>query len=379
MTAPVTAARRRRALLLACASFSDPAFPPLRSPEQDVYALRDVLAGPGGSGYEVETLVNCTSQEAELAIERFFRTARPADSHLLYFSCHGVQSPQGDLFFAFTDTQQDFLGATAVSASWVRDRLQASRSKATTMLIDCCFSGAFLRGMQAKSAPAPNVGALMRDLPEGSGVAVLTASGETEFSLEDSASGQFPVVKPSYFTEAIVAGIASGEADATGDGIITVDELYDYVYDRVVSGPSPQRPRKMRSGEGVLIVAQRPPGGWPGRGATWAASRPAPRGVTTHPAPAVAAPARSGADQHAGSAWWTALRAAAVWAGRVLLWLGIAWFLLGALIVGWITWGDGASRDEGSVFFINAMFLIPLITLVCVLVWDVRRLLGRRR
>lgn len=251
-------APRRRALLLACARFDDPALPHLRSPVRDADALGAVLADPSGPEYEVTTHVDCTAHEARLAIEQFFAAARPRDVHLLYFSCHGLQDPGGDLYFAFTDTQGALPGATAVSAEWVRARMQGSRSRTTIVLVDCCFSGAFMRGMRAKSGSDANVGALVRDLPEGSGVAVLTASGATEYSLEHADERADAAARPSYFTEAVFTGIATGAADLDRDGHITVDELYTYVYQRIVEGPSPQRPRKMGHTEGQVVIASVP-------------------------------------------------------------------------------------------------------------------------
>jgi beta-lactam-binding protein with PASTA domain len=257
MTTPASTSpgRRRRALLLACAEFIDPGLPALRSPRRDAEALAEVLADTTGPRYDVTAEINCTSRQAQVAIERFFSHARPDDLHLIYFSCHGIQDPHGDLFFAFSDTNRELPGSTAVSAEWVRARIQASRSRATVVLVDCCFSGAFMRGMSPRSGGEANVQALVRDLPEGSGVAVLTASGENEFSLEDEGDRAAAAAKPSYFTEAVITGIATGAADRSASGRITVDDLYDYVYHRIVSGPSPQRPRKMGHGEGQVVIA----------------------------------------------------------------------------------------------------------------------------
>jgi hypothetical protein len=142
-----------------------------------------------------------------------------------------------------------------VSADWVRDRISDSRSNATVVLVDCCFSGSFIKGMRARSGGQANVGALVRDLAEGSGVAVLTASGTMEVSFEDADSIE---IRPSYFTQALVTGISTGAADMNRDGLVTVDELYDYVYEQVVSGPSPQRPQRFGMGEGTLVVADAP-------------------------------------------------------------------------------------------------------------------------
>lgn len=244
---------RRRALLLGCTTFADQSLPPLRSPRCDVEGLERVLRHPRFCRYDVSTALDCTSRTAQRAIEGFLADARTTDGvNLLYLSCHGVQDERGRLYFAFADTERDYLSSTAVAADWVRDRVYASRSKATLMLIDCCFSGAFIDGMRVRSGGGANVESLVIGLSEGSGVAVLTASGETEVSFEDAESAD---VRPSYFTEALIAGLSSGEADLNRDSRITVDELYEYVYDRVVSGPSPQRPQRLGMGEGALVVA----------------------------------------------------------------------------------------------------------------------------
>ncbi|GAA1879440.1 hypothetical protein GCM10009687_54560 [Asanoa iriomotensis] len=187
------------------------------------------------------------------SIEEFLSQARVSDSvNLIYLSCHGVQDAAGKLYFAFSDTEKSYLRSTAVSADWVRDRINESRSRATVVLVDCCFSGVFIRGMRARSVAGPNLGALVQDLPQGSGVAILTASGEMEVSFEEEDPS---AVSCSYFTAAVIAGISTGDADMNRDGRITVDELYEFVYGYVVNGPSPQRPRKLGMGEGSLVIA----------------------------------------------------------------------------------------------------------------------------
>lgn len=243
---------RRRALLIGCGSFADSSLAQLRSPRRDIEELSRVLQK--AEYLQVSAEVDCTAREAQRAVQAFLLQARVDDAlNLVYFSSHGLQDRQGKLYFAFSDTEKEFLSATAVAAEWVRDRIFDSRSKATVVLVDCCFSGGFIAGMQARSGGEADVEALVRGLPDGSGVAVLTASGEQEVSFEDTDSA---MVRPSYFTEAVVAGIGTGAADLNRDGRITVDELYEYVYDHVTRGPSPQRPRRLGMGEGSLVVAE---------------------------------------------------------------------------------------------------------------------------
>ncbi|SCF05186.1 caspase, EACC1-associated type [Micromonospora chokoriensis] len=246
------ATRKRRALLIGCGTFTDSSLVQLRSPRRDVEDMTRMLYEAGYA--QVFADVDCTTRAAQRAIEAFLLEARVDDAlNLIYFSTHGLQDRQGKLYFAFTDTEKQYLSATAVGAEWVRDRIYDSRSKSTLILVDCCFSGSFITGMQARSSGEPDVDVLVRGLPQGSGVAVLTASGEHEASFEDVESA---TARASYFTEAVVDGVATGAADLNRDGRITVDELYEYVYLHVVNGPSPQRPRKLGMGEGTMVVAE---------------------------------------------------------------------------------------------------------------------------
>jgi hypothetical protein len=220
----------------------------LQSPTRDVQDLDRVLRTTGR--YTVTTFLDGTGDQARREIDGFFRTAASADDlNLLYLSCHGVQDAKGRLYFAFSDTDCNLLDSTAVSAEWVRDRIQTSRSTSTLVLVDCCFSGKFLKGMQVRST-GTGVEALVQDLPRSSGVSVLTASGPLEASFEDKTGD-----RPSYFTGAIVEGLDTGAADLNRDGRITDDELYEYAYAHLLAGTSPQRPRRLFAGEGSLVVA----------------------------------------------------------------------------------------------------------------------------
>ncbi|MFF5294399.1 caspase, EACC1-associated type [Paractinoplanes globisporus] len=238
-------------MLLGCGSYADASLPRLRSPGLDVEELARVLRDAGYD--QVAAEIDGTARQGQLAVEAFLAGASVDDAlNIVYLSCHGVLDQRGKLHFAFADTEQQYLRATAVAAEWVRDRIYDSRSRATVVLVDCCFSGGFITGMQARSG-SEAVEELVRGLPEGSGVAVLTASGQRDASFEDASSA---VVRPSYFTDALVTGIGTGAADLDRDGRITIDELYEYVYHHVVSGPSPQRPRRFDMGEGTLVVTE---------------------------------------------------------------------------------------------------------------------------
>jgi uncharacterized caspase-like protein len=171
-------------------------------------------------------------------IAAFFSGRRRDDLLLLHISSHGLKDDSGRLYFAAADTEVDHLDATAVWAEFVNRQMTNSRSRRIVLLLDCCYSGAFARGMTARAGEAVEV----RERFEGSGRAVLTASSAMEYSFEgEELSGEG---NPSIFTSAVVHALKTGEADRDGDHWISVDELYEYVHDQVQQITPKQTPGK---------------------------------------------------------------------------------------------------------------------------------------
>jgi uncharacterized caspase-like protein len=100
---------------------------------------------------------------------------------LLYFSGHGLKDNWSRLYLAMTNTERRLLNATAVPASFVRDALDQSRSRRNVLLLDCCYGGAFAKGMTGKGDLAVHV----QDRFAASGSVVLTASDALQYSFED--------------------------------------------------------------------------------------------------------------------------------------------------------------------------------------------------
>ncbi len=257
MTGPGAGHGRRRALLLACAQYDDPTIPRLRSPERDAEELATVLSDQTRGRYEVRTEVNSTVDQARVAIEEFLSAGRRDDLLLLYFSCHGILDARNELHLAFRNTRQNLLQSTGLSREWVHGRLNEARPQSSIVLVDCCFSGAFVHGgLRARAARRPvDVEGLVRDPPPGKARAVLTASTATQLSFEDEVSRAEAAARPSYFTEAVITALRTGAADRDRDGRISVDDLYTFVYDRVTRAGHGQEPQRAIYGAGELVIA----------------------------------------------------------------------------------------------------------------------------
>ena len=60
----------------------------------------------------------------------------------------------------------------------------------------------------------------------------------------------------SVFTAGLVEGLRTGDADAGGDGYVSVDEAYDYAYNYVQSSGASQTPQRwIYGGEGAMVLA----------------------------------------------------------------------------------------------------------------------------
>lgn len=244
---------RRHALIVAGYEFQDPGLRRLRAPAHDAEALSSVLNNPAIGDFTVRTLLNEPAPVINEAIEEFFADRKPDDLLLLHFSGHGVKDEEGELYFATAATKLNRLGATAVSADFVNKRMNRSRSRRIVLLLDCCYAGAFGRGM------VPRAGKQM-DIQEhfgGRGRAVITASNASEYAFEGADLADSDPT-PSVFTSALVEGLKTGDADADQDGFVGLDELYEYVYDKVRRTTPNQTPGKWTFDlQGDLRIAKR--------------------------------------------------------------------------------------------------------------------------
>ena len=245
---------RRSALIVANDSYTDPGLSRLRAPDSDAQALARVLRDPDIGDFEVRVLLNEPAHEVNLAVEEFFADRRPDDLLLVHFSCHGVKDESGELFFAAANTRLRRLGATAVAAEFVNRRMNRSRSRRVVLLLDCCYAGAFERGMTARAGTGIGIGEQFG----GRGRAVITASSAMEYAFEGDQLADTREQAPSVFTSALVEGLETGEADRDQDGLVALDELYDYVYDKVRAVTPHQTPGKWTFGvQGELVIARR--------------------------------------------------------------------------------------------------------------------------
>ena len=230
-------------------------FKNLAAAKPDVEAMRQVLVKPEIGGFaevDVVTLLNPEPQQMREALERLFASRKSDDLVVVYFSGHGVVDDFGAFHLTSTQTEKGLLNSTAIAAVFLHKLMETSRSKKQVVILDCCFSGAFAKGMAAKGGSV-NLQAQLG----GRGRAVLTSSSATEYSFEQKEASL------SVYTQYVVEGLRTGIADQNGDGMISVDELHEFARAKVQDVAPAMQPKIYAVEEGYKIMVAKAPMGDP--------------------------------------------------------------------------------------------------------------------
>lgn len=251
----------RTALLIGNSSFVySNQLPPLESPIQDVKSLSAVLKREDIGGFDqVEERVNLDYHTLREELANFFYNRQRDDFLLLYYSGHGKLNHSGKLFLTAVDTDPDRLNVNGISSRFLSELMEECRAKTIILLLDCCYSGAFARD-GSKSGVNQDINAKVQ-FDGGSGRAILTATSSTQLAWTGEVlDGE---IQPSLFTRFLVQGLDSGEADRDKNGLITLDEWYEYAYEKVLANQQSHKPmtpsRWIHEQEGASIQIARNP------------------------------------------------------------------------------------------------------------------------
>jgi uncharacterized caspase-like protein len=247
---------RKLALIIGNSRYDDTGLARLPTADVDVREFAGVLRSPDiGQFDEIAELPDMGLAVVRRSIAQFFSEARKDDLLVFYFSGHGVKDENGQLYLAVRDTELKLLSGTSIEAAFITAQMDRSHSKRQVLIFDCCHSGAFSQGTKASAAQVVGTGPTFEGT--GYGHIVLTATDSTQYAWEgDRIIGNSD---KSVFTHYILQGLKTGEADRNGDGVITVDELYDYVYEQVVRETPKQTPGKWSyKQQGDIVVAKNP-------------------------------------------------------------------------------------------------------------------------
>jgi uncharacterized caspase-like protein len=191
------------------------------------------------------------------------RSAGKDDTVIVYFAGHGAPEidPRGvekdglAKYLIPSDADPDDLFSTAMpmdDLQTIFDRIEAERVVA---FLDSCYSGAAGgRTFASKKTRAVNVDDLFLDrLTKSKGRVIITAARPSELSIE------LPDLGHGIFTYYLTEGL-KGAGDLNKDGIVSLQELYEYVQQQVVqkarSVGGRQHPLLKGELEGVLPLTK---------------------------------------------------------------------------------------------------------------------------
>ena len=185
----------------------------LRYAATDAQAMARVLRELGGVRDEdLVLLVDPNLKDFTAALARMRQVVQDGSSAgerreiVFYYSGH-------------SDEQGLILGSDIYRYDELRSALTIARADVRVAILDSCSSGALTRAKGGARRPA----FLFSATQDMSGHAFLTSSSAAEAAQESDRIGA------SFFTHYLVSGLR-GAADATGDGLVTLNEAYAYAF-----------------------------------------------------------------------------------------------------------------------------------------------------
>jgi hypothetical protein len=268
---PPRPAPRRWAVVIGIGSYESAAIPKLRYTVPDAEAMYNMLTGPAGFQKDhVLLLTDKTERKPTLrnlrwALGTFLaRSAGKDDTVLIYFAGHGA--PEVDLrgqdrdglakYLIPADADADDLYASALPMDELQTIFGRIEAERVVVFVDACYSGAAGgRTFAKKGFRDIRVvdDAFLDRLTRGKGRAIITASRATELSME------LPELGHGIFTYYLVRGL-QGAADLDRDGVVTLQELYQYLEQEVTrrsrAAGGNQHPVMKGEMEGVLPLVK---------------------------------------------------------------------------------------------------------------------------
>lgn len=202
------------------------AMPSLKFTDDDAFRFYSHLKSPEGGALpdsQIEILVDegATRENILRTMRQYFLKADENDVVLMYFSGHGLEG-------CFLPV--DFDGYNnKLRHEEIRQIFKQSKAKHKICIADACHSGTLdYSGSLATKGPSPVSLQRYYQAFEDSdgGIALLMSSKAEELSLEDHG------LRQGVFTYYVLRGM-KGAADSNGDFIVTIKELYGYVYSKV--------------------------------------------------------------------------------------------------------------------------------------------------
>ena len=230
------------AVIIGINQYKDKSIPDLNFARADAEAIYNVLSDPELGRISPDNIFllldeDATQRKIRSAIgTKIPRRAGEDDVVYIYFAGHGapVIDPRSgskdgmEKYLVPVDAELEDLRATGISMEEIKKFFGWIEAKQVIFFIDSCYSGG--AGGRTFQNPQYRTRASLTDEfldnLASEGRVVISACNVNEVSLEISNMNH------GLFTHYLVEGL-QGKGDKDRDGLVTIDELYEYVYDNV--------------------------------------------------------------------------------------------------------------------------------------------------
>lgn len=244
LSPPVPAiARNRWAVVIGIGRYDRTEIPPLKYAVADAERLYDVLVTTGGFKKENVLLLTDTAERkptlrnVKWALGTYLaRSAQKDDLIVIFYAGHGapeidprgVESDGLAKYLVPADADPDDLYSTALPMDELTTIFNRIDADQVVMFLDACYSGAAGgRTFASKRTRASRIDdVFLERLTRSKGRVIVTASRANEVSLELADLGH------GVFSHYLIQGIR-GTADLDRDGIVSLQELYQYLEQEV--------------------------------------------------------------------------------------------------------------------------------------------------
>ena len=235
----ITSLRGAHAVIVGVNRYADPRIRDLSYARADAEELAAILCDPGLGGFLEENVTLLVDEDAtrrsivSAVGTHLSRSASPDDLVCVFFAGHGATDPDPSRqsldglakYLLPHDADLDDLFSSAVPMQDVERFFSRIAARQIIFFLDACYSGG-ADTFATRSVLTPDF--LHRLAEGGEGRLVMTSCRPNEVSLEDARFGGGHGLYSHYLLKGL-----RGEADAGGDGLVTLDELYDYLHKNV--------------------------------------------------------------------------------------------------------------------------------------------------
>jgi uncharacterized caspase-like protein len=231
------------AVIIGVGRYESPEVPRLRYTVPDAEAIYQVLTDYAGFKKEHVLLITDKSEKKptlrnlKWALGTFLaRSAKKDDTVIIFFAGHGApevdqRGVERDGFSKYlvpSDAEPDDLYSTALPMDELQTVFARIEAERVVVFLDACYSGAAGgRTFASKKTRSAHVDDLFLErVTRSKGRAIVTASRPSEVSIE------LPDLGHGIFTYYLLQAL-KGAADLNRDGIVSLQELYEYIEQQV--------------------------------------------------------------------------------------------------------------------------------------------------